>query len=323
MWLSIIIPIYNYGQYVHYALDSIYAQELGTSEFEVIAVNDGSTDDSLNVLQRYAQNHPNMKVVSQNNQGISAARNRGMKECLGDYIHFFDADDSINLGSYRLLYDVIKNNPQADILQFDYIEVSERIKSSDYRLDTTQSVVESKESILQKKMIPYIWNRVYKRDFLAKNNIFFKDFSPAEDTVFNVDVLCCNPKVLKVNADIYIYYVHPGSVVTTKDNITSKKQLPKVLAYGKYLKEKKATNVLFPQNFEFDSLSIGIFSRLIKAELSFKEIKEYYKEFSDIGLLPAKAFGGIKGQLIHILSSNMFFMFVASCCYSMKKYDYN
>lgn len=95
MFLSVVIPVYNCEPYLPECLDSLLDQDLDKSEYEIICVNDGSTDGSLAILRRYADREQNVKVLEQTNQGVCSARNHGMGEAKGDYVWFVDADDFI------------------------------------------------------------------------------------------------------------------------------------------------------------------------------------------------------------------------------------
>lgn len=91
--LSIVVPVYNVSSYLSRCLDSLLNQSIDSAAYEIIVVNDGSTDSSLNIAQRYAGNHPQIVIVSQKNGGLSAARNSGVKVARGKYIQFVDSDD--------------------------------------------------------------------------------------------------------------------------------------------------------------------------------------------------------------------------------------
>ncbi|MDH6314239.1 glycosyltransferase involved in cell wall biosynthesis [Parabacteroides sp. PFB2-10] len=95
MHLSLIIPVYNVEAYLEECLDSCLEQDIPHSDYEIIAINDGSPDGSLAILERYAAKYPNITVLSQENRGLSATRNRGIEVAKGEYIWFIDSDDWI------------------------------------------------------------------------------------------------------------------------------------------------------------------------------------------------------------------------------------
>ena len=115
--VSVIVPVYNVEQYIKRCINSIYAQIYAAHE--VICVNDGSTDGSLEVLQRLAIGHPSLKIINQANKGLGGARNTGVEHATGDYIWFVDSDDWIEPDSLSSLARLIIENPYPDIVLFD------------------------------------------------------------------------------------------------------------------------------------------------------------------------------------------------------------
>ena len=119
---SVVIPVYNAEKYLSRCLDSILAQK-GT--FEIIAVNDGSKDKSLQILQDYAKKHSNIRIINQKNQGVSAARNTGMAVAENEYITFIDADDWLERDVFKKISKILKqDNP--DIVLTGYYDVYDR-----------------------------------------------------------------------------------------------------------------------------------------------------------------------------------------------------
>ena len=108
--LSIIIPVYNVEQYLPRCLDSVLQQDIPYEEYEVIVVNDGSPDSSLAIAESYARRYPNVKVVTRQNGGLSAARNTGLEYAKGEYVWFVDTDDRIASNCIRYLCNYAKDN---------------------------------------------------------------------------------------------------------------------------------------------------------------------------------------------------------------------
>ena len=123
--LSIIIPVYNVQKYLEDCLLSIYKQSLSLETFEVIAVNDGSTDSSIDILREYGEIYPNLIIISQENKGLSKARNNGLAVASGKYVFFMDSDDFLCLDSLAsLLSKAVEYD--LDVLRFDYKFVDEK-----------------------------------------------------------------------------------------------------------------------------------------------------------------------------------------------------
>ena len=107
--ISVIIPVYNVEKYLKECLDSVINQTL--KDIEIICVNDGSTDNSLNILENYAKKDNRIIVISQKNKGLSGARNTGLKYCSGEYVSFIDSDDYVSKDLFELTYNnAISNN---------------------------------------------------------------------------------------------------------------------------------------------------------------------------------------------------------------------
>lgn len=122
MKLSIIIPVYNVEDYIRGTLDSIYNQKVDEDLFEVIVVNDGTPDNSMDIVQEFADAHGNLSVINQQNQGLSAARNAGMEKATGDFIWVVDSDDYITENSIQGALGSIEKYPMVDMFCFDLYE---------------------------------------------------------------------------------------------------------------------------------------------------------------------------------------------------------
>ena len=124
MKLSIIVPVYNVADYLPKCLDSLLAQDLPQNEYEIIVVNDGSTDNSGNIAQQYADKYANITLINQANQGLSGARNTGIKCAKGDYIQFVDSDDYVDIHLFERLQHIIEQY-DPDIIKISHDIVSE------------------------------------------------------------------------------------------------------------------------------------------------------------------------------------------------------
>ena len=121
--ISVVVPIYNVEEYLEECLKSIEVQTF--TSYEVLLVNDGSTDSSLKILQEYAKNHKNIKIINQKNQGVSVARNTGLKSSFSKYITFIDSDDWLEPNTFAEALKIIKqDNP--DIVLTSYYDVYDK-----------------------------------------------------------------------------------------------------------------------------------------------------------------------------------------------------
>ena len=130
MILSIIVPVYNASNYLHRCIDSLLSQELNEGEYEIILINDGSKDNSLDICNEYKENYPTIfKVLSHDNQGVAFTRNRGIDEAQGDYICFVDSDDYLKPNGYRYLIDNYLEE-HIDILSFWALTLDKKTKAN-------------------------------------------------------------------------------------------------------------------------------------------------------------------------------------------------
>ena len=196
--ISVVIPVYNSERFLRSTLDSLLAQTL--SDIEIVCVNDGSSDSSLQILEEYASREPRVVVVDSVNGGVSRARNKGIEIAKGEYIGFMDADDMATPKMYERLFALAMEH-NADIAEMSYCRIPENVQSVsevDFKslkvLPGYQGVKVSDNPLksfvaLHKKysggLVSPIWHRIYKAD-IAKQCFFLEDIQPGEDTFFNL-----------------------------------------------------------------------------------------------------------------------------------------
>lgn len=209
---SIIIPVYNVEQYLSACLDSVISQTY--ENIEIVCVNDGSADDSLQVLEKYAQKDKRIKIINQKNQGVSVARNVGLDNATGDYIYFLDSDDYIDKNFIETSVDVAIKNDSDIVIVAENAFNSRMLINIDFCYGTT-------------------WCVFIKKDYLDKHpDIRFQEgVQLHEDAVF-VNKLCCLTCKINKNPDaIYYYRDRDGQETKLQKTNTSKniKLLPKIL----------------------------------------------------------------------------------------------
>lgn len=155
--LSIIVPIYNVENYIQECLESVIHQET-VYTYEVICIDDGSPDCSIDILNRYANQHQNIRVIRQENRGLSGARNRGIDEAIGKYVMFLDSDDRINRELVQTLMDEIVSN-QLDIVCSGFCMFNGKNERKDY-VDSSEI-----DACKMDKHPCYFWGKIYKRSF--------------------------------------------------------------------------------------------------------------------------------------------------------------
>lgn len=249
---SIIIPVYNAESYISKCLDSVLRQT--HKNFEVLCINDGSTDNSLKILQDYSEKNKCIRLFSIENSGPSAARNMGLKYATGDYVLFLDSDDFLSKNALSILSSKIDNNNAPDVMVFGAKIISKDTIDTipDWVIESTTSKDESfdgeayKLLPTQKNLVPFIWNKSFKRVFLLDNNIAFNnEIKLGEDKLFLYDVFIRAKKLLFISNQLYNYrWQRENSIMTTFKNNklkTTENHLKMILAV---LKSLKANNAL-------------------------------------------------------------------------------
>lgn len=209
--LSIIVPIYNVEKYIHSCLESIFRQDMNDETFEVILVNDGTPDHSMEMISDITKAHHNIKIIEQNNQGLSVARNNGMKEAVGEYLMFVDSDDMLIENSiFPLLNKAIES--KADLLIADYCEMDDKdFCNSNHLIDPdsiNNATKKTGEESFLNELSPYdchVWHNIYRRRFLLDNNIYFIPNIIYEDIPFTHECYIKAKKCLRIKCPMYLY----------------------------------------------------------------------------------------------------------------------
>lgn len=216
---SIIIPVYNVEKYLHECLDSVLNQTYSGS-YEVICVNDGSTDSSLEILRKYAEKYSKLNVIDTPNGGTAFARNIGVKASKGEYIWFVDSDDWVKLNSLQVLSDRLELS-KPDVLCFN----GKLCYEEDGREEQDEGIVENgltgweyyNKYALQSRKFHFVCVvlRLYRREFILKNNLFFETGILHEDNLW-VPQMCYYAESISSVADlVYIYRIREGSKMQT------------------------------------------------------------------------------------------------------------
>lgn len=228
--LSIIIPVYNVESYLFTCLNSIYNQNIDENNFEVIIVNDGSTDKSMEVIVEIIKSHSNIIVINQENQGVSIARNNGITLAKGEYILFVDPDDKlIEYSLEPFLANALLT--KVDIALADFIEVNDKDFSSINKplLPKILKITEkSPEEIYSEDIAPwlcYVFRTLYRREFLIHNNIHFVSGITYEDQPFTHECYLKAHKCIKAQWPIYIYRTNRPLAITSKFDIKKAKDM--------------------------------------------------------------------------------------------------
>lgn len=221
---SIIMPVYNVQDYLHQCLDSIANQTF--DDFEVICINDGSTDNSLDILNSCAKKDKRFKFFTQQNQGQGVARNKALELARGQYVLFIDPDDWIEADTLENIFNAFKTT-KSDVIEFNYNEYNEysgnikkhnlakqmrKIFNIDLDLISFYSLQNVKKGCLSKLSF-HVWSRAYSLDFLKKANARFAPTKTAEDHIFSSAVVLNANKINYIDKYLYNYRCRYGSSI--------------------------------------------------------------------------------------------------------------
>jgi len=299
MKLSIIIPMFNAEKYISRCLDSVIDQNLPNNEYEILIINDGSTDDSLKICKEYESKHSNIKLISTKNFGQSSARNTGVQISQGEYIYFIDSDDYISTNSLSILVEeATKFN--LDILCFKII----RIKTSELNTNNEFDIDNNNLKIL--KGINYlinsdnyykegVWWYFVKKNYLKKFDFKFIEGRHLQDTIFNLELFINAKRVSFIPVDTYRYVINNINSVWTNRN---PKHIRKVvddftfitIKFNQVLKETNNFELTKRMKYYRTHMILNMMKRLFISDLSFSEIRNVLNLLKDENLYPLKTY---------------------------------
>ena len=276
--ISIIIPVYNVEKYLERCLNSIVNQTL--YDLEIICINDGSTDKSLEILNKFAEKDSRFIIINQKNSGQAIARNKALEVVNGEYVGFVDSDDWIDSNFYENLYNSAKKY-NTDIAVASVLR--ERKNCSSYRIKyNNEKVYTGKSDILNVCDCPnlcYIWNKIYKTDKLKFSNITFPEGMYFEDVLFTTKVLGTLNSIVTVPNTYYHYMINDGTS-TVKSNHTSKKN------QDRYNNQKEAILFCLENNIKIKEKEYCINNKTYKlGPINWLKIKDNIKTNQHIFLL--------------------------------------
>lgn len=220
MLLSIVVPVYNVEKYLEQCMRSIL---IDSCDYEIILVNDGSTDNSKQICEKFAREFSVVKLVNKKNAGLSAARNTGFENAKGKYILFLDSDDYLVDGSVTKILKYIEDKNE-DVLMSDYYEVCENeiVDTVRFKIDETKNINNIKKQIFSDQgCIWTAWKFIVKREFLEKKNISFKEGYLHEDVDYTTRIILAMDSFKYMDFIWYNYRVSREGSIMSKRNVKS------------------------------------------------------------------------------------------------------
>ncbi len=279
MLISFIVPVYNTELYLEECLDSLLTQNISHDEYEIICVNDGSTDGSSQILHMYASKHHNIVVIDKENGGVSSARNVGIDVAKGDYIWFFDSDDVLKSNSLLSLKSIITKN------NYDRIRFGMFVFSG----DASHYVDDNELKINSNATDSNVCSSLLSRSFICEHNFRFNaDLAYCEDSVFMFEINSHNPALFVVDKPLYLYRNRENSAMTSSDIVANKKKIKSHFIAAKIMKNYYENNVGNPvasanlmMSFIWNTLNSSV-------KMPKSERKEIIKAMKKNGLFPCK-----------------------------------
>ena len=288
--ISVIIPVYNVEKYLQECVDSVLAQTY--QNFEIILVDDGSTDSSGAICDEYAKQDERISVLHQENKGLSITRNNGLQIASGEYIYFLDSDDWIENSTLEILLQEITKE-SADVVFMDaksFVEQKEKEVEQRYirkkKYDANNGIQMLTHLIEEKEYHSSVPLLFMKANFLKRNSLEFIAGIVYEDMVFTYEVFLKAQRVSHVNEALYQRRYRSNSIMTSKKKI--KDYVSAKIVYEKvstYVSEEEVTKS-YVIRCAFNALNIY-------KKLSLQERKEYKKDYKELkrNLLEKNAYG--------------------------------
>ena len=308
MKLSIIVPAYNVEKYITECLDSLLNQGLDENIYEIIIVNDGSTDNTLEVSNNYAAKYPHIKIFNKENGGASSARNYGINIAKGKYIYFIDSDDYLMANCLnKILHHAEQQN--LDILTFlsrsftmdpkhgEPILVNSELNFS-FGDDEFSPVVTGKDYIANANYRHEVCCYLIKRDFIKNSPIRFVEGRYLEDAVFTTELFLLAERMSHLHLDVHRYRTTPGSAMTSVEpnhylKIIRDMQFA-AMSFDPVIKTLQNSNVSAEcvERIKSKQQSLIFFSmiRMLRSTMSFKEIKQRMQDLIEIEAYPLDMF---------------------------------
>lgn len=217
--ISVVVPVYNVEQYLKDCINSILVQSY--SNLQIILIDDGSTDKSGQLCDEFAKTDERIQVYHQNNQGMSVARNNGIKMAIGDYIGFVDSDDIIHPKMYEHLLKALKNSGSDMAICHELPFEKEMCQFKDYdelQIENIEDIPQFATHFMSDWTGPanFAWNKLYKKEIFS--NLTFPIGRKMEDIYLAADILARVSKVVWVKERLYGYRQRQGSVMNSKQN---------------------------------------------------------------------------------------------------------
>ena len=302
MRVSVIIPVYNVEKHIAGCIQSLLNQDLNVNEYEIIIVNDGSTDNSIIIAKQFQLNHANIFIFDKENGGVGSARNYGLDVARGAYVYFIDPDDYLASNTLKSILD------SAETLNLQVLTfISKGTKQTD--LHDSASAVKADYNISKITGTEYIacngyknevWWYIIKKEFLSTIDLKFIEGRWMEDVIFTTNILTKATAVGHLPIDAHRYVKVKGSAMTSKepshylkviyDNANAALLFKPLIENIKNNKENKACIERLKTRQQ--SFVFFLMIRILKSTIKLKEVKKIIANMQDVKAYPLNSFLG-------------------------------
>ena len=309
--ISIIIPMYNEEKNISNCIESIINQTY--NNIEIILVNDGSTDNTKQICEKYSKKDKRIILINKINEGVSIARNIGIQKANGEYITFIDSDDTLELDAYETCIKEMKKE-NADIVCFNY-----RRMNIETNFKKRYGIKEKKEYIFPEILEDYLsndqynkigeanWNKIFKYEIIK--NIEFRKIKIGEDFIFNYEAFKNAKKIINIPEILYNYTINSNSV--TSESFNKEKLLEYIYSRKEILKDIKENYKQYYNNAfvalcdtYYYSIEKIAYETNLKREKDFLEVIEEYKKLKQKEEYKKLYEGSIRNQKINYKIKN-------------------
>lgn len=313
--LSIVLPVYNVEKYIHACMESIFLQGLDDHDFELIIVNDGSTDSSMEVIADIIAQHNNITVVNQQNQGLSVARNNGMAKVKGEYVLMPDPDDLLVMNSVPYLLEKALAS-KADLVVADFLMMTngeiERFSLDSIVQEDGKIAEKTGQELFLQDLNPhqcYVWRTLFRRAFLVEQQLTFVPNICVQDVPFTHECYLKAVKCLRVSWLLNVYRKGHPSATTASYSLKKGKDFSIAIAKTwELMKLDLPTDVRSKLNDDvYTSFCVNLWNvSLMKSAEERRQVVSFLKENA-----PDLSFcNGIKQRLYSFMYRHMPYMLI-------------
>lgn len=269
MKLSIIIAAYNVEKYIEKCIYSCVQQEYDNNFYEIIVVNDGSTDKTLEILNKLKGEIDNLKIFHQKNAGLGASRNKGLKECRGEYVWFIDGDDYIKENILKeIIFEINKNDLDTLVLNYSVVDAEYNITSSNLNnLFGTNDIITGSVFYKNNYSKSYSWLFVFKRSLFDNGEINFKERINMQDSEILPKLMINTHRLSFLKTSSYYYVQHDDSFTNSSNGDKRFAYFESIIEVREsllaILKANENEDLRFGINRKLDSLHEVVFNHLV------------------------------------------------------------